>query len=64
MICDWLELGIDFSHIFKKILVVLNPRKSIDNVLVNDADLVGPIIFCFVLSLLLLLVVLFAGVHF
>ncbi|CBK24251.2 uncharacterized protein [Blastocystis hominis] len=39
------ELGIDFSHIFKKILVVLNPRKSIDNVLVNDADLKGRIQF-------------------
>ena len=51
-----IELGIDFSHILKKILVVLNPRKPIDSVLVNDADLTGPILFCFILSLILLLV--------
>lgn len=51
-----IELGIDFSHIFKKILVVMNPRKSIDQVLVTDADLTGPIIFCFSIALLLLLV--------
>ena len=37
-------------------MVVINPRKAIDSVLVNDADLTGPIIFCFVLALLLLLV--------
>ena len=49
------ELGIDFSHIFKKILVVINPWKVIDEPLINDADLVGPIIFCFILSLFLLL---------
>ena len=51
-----IELGIDFSHIFKKILVVINPWKVIDEPLINDADLVGPIIFCFILSLFLLLV--------
>ena len=53
------ELGIDFSHILKKILVVLNPRKKIDPVLVNDADLTGPILFCFAISSLLLLVRMF-----
>ena len=54
-----IELGIDFSHIFKKILVVVNPRKNIGQELVNDADLTGPIIFCFTIALLLLLVDLF-----
>ncbi|KAK8804105.1 hypothetical protein WA171_000198 [Blastocystis sp. BT1] len=49
------ELGIDFSHIFNKILVVINPQKRIDSVLVNDADLTGPILFCFILSVFLLL---------
>ena len=52
-----LELGIDFSHIFNKILVVINPQKRIDSVLVNDADLTGPILFCFILSVFLLLVI-------
>ncbi|KAK8817645.1 hypothetical protein WA538_004363, partial [Blastocystis sp. DL] len=49
------ELGIDFSHILNKILVVINPRKRIDSVLVNDADLTGPILFCFILSVFMLL---------
>ena len=52
----FVELGIDFSHILKKILVVVNPRRKIDSVLVNDADLTGPVLFCFLLSTLLLLV--------
>lgn len=51
------ELGIDFSHIYNKIWVVLNPRGKIDNVLAQDADLTGPILFCFLIALLLLLVV-------
>ena len=56
LVDEVIELGIDFSHIFKKILVVINPWKVIDEPLINDADLVGPIIFCFILSLFLLLV--------
>lgn len=51
-----IELGIDFSHILNKILVVINPRKRIDSVLVSDADLTGPILFCFILSVFMLLV--------
>ena len=54
-----IELGIDFSHILNKILVVINPRKRIDSVLVNDADLTGPIQFCFILSVFMLLVSVF-----
>ena len=54
-----IELGIDFSHILNKILVVINPRKRIDSVLVNDADLTGPILFCFILSVFMLLVSVF-----
>ena len=53
------ELGIDFSHIYNKIWVVLNPRARIDSVLSQDADLTGPILFCFLIALLLLLVVSF-----
>ena len=53
------ELGIDFSHIYNKIWVVLNPRARIDSVLSQDADLTGPILFCFLIALLLLLVVFF-----
>ncbi|KAK8818281.1 hypothetical protein WA556_006101, partial [Blastocystis sp. ATCC 50177/Nand II] len=49
------ELGIDFSHIYNKIWVVLNPRARIDSVLSQDADLTGPILFCFLIALLLLL---------
>lgn len=54
-----IELGIDFSHILNKILVVINPRKRIDSVLVSDADLTGPILFCFILSVFMLLVSVF-----
>ena len=54
-----IELGIDFRHILNKILVEINPRKRIDSVLVNDADLTGPILFCFILSVFMLLVSVF-----
>ncbi|EAU91799.1 Yip1 domain family protein [Coprinopsis cinerea okayama7 len=48
------ELGINFSHIRAKSLTVLNPLQTIDNRIMDDADLAGPIIFffCFGISLL------------
>lgn len=51
-----IELGFDFRFIYKKILASLNPLRSLDNDIIQDADLAGPIIFCFGLGLLLLLV--------
>ncbi|KAJ1549619.1 hypothetical protein HK405_004264 [Cladochytrium tenue] len=49
------ELGINFSHIKGKALAVLNPFGFIDKNIMDDADLAGPIIFCFLFGGFLLL---------
>lgn len=51
-----LELGINFNHISAKSLTVLNPLRPVDARIMDDADLAGPIIFCFCFALFLLLV--------
>ncbi|KAF9012383.1 Yip1 domain family protein [Cyathus striatus] len=48
------ELGINFSHIRMKSLTVLNPLQRIDEHIMDDADLAGPIVFCFFFALFLL----------
>ncbi|PFH58449.1 hypothetical protein XA68_13677 [Ophiocordyceps unilateralis] len=40
----WEELGINFRHIQKKTLAVLNPFRHIDQHLMDDSDLAGPIL--------------------
>ncbi|KAH3714198.1 hypothetical protein Pelo_19294 [Pelomyxa schiedti] len=50
------ELEINFSHIWAKTKAVLNPFRDIDPNLMDDTDLAGPILFCFLLGVLLLLV--------
>ncbi|KAF8664365.1 hypothetical protein AX16_000737 [Volvariella volvacea WC 439] len=49
------ELGINFSHIRAKSLTVLNPLQRVDERIMDDADLAGPIMFllCFGMCLLL-----------
>jgi hypothetical protein len=49
------ELGINFAHIRDKSLTVLNPLGRIDEHIMDDADLAGPIIICFLFALCLLL---------
>ncbi|KAM6502227.1 Yip1 domain containing protein [Amanita muscaria] len=49
------ELGINFSHICDKSLTVLNPLQQIDERIMDDADLAGPIIFVFCFGTCLLL---------
>ncbi|KAI9018286.1 hypothetical protein DFJ74DRAFT_708509 [Hyaloraphidium curvatum] len=49
------ELGINFSHIFKKSLTVLNPFTAVDKDIMNDTDLAGPLIFCLLFGGFLLL---------
>ena len=48
------ELGINFSHIRAKSMTVLNPISRVDERIMDDADLAGPIIvlFCFGMALL------------
>ncbi|KAH8988034.1 Yip1-domain-containing protein [Lactarius akahatsu] len=41
------ELGINFSHIRAKSMTVLNPFRRVDERIMDDADLAGPLIFCF-----------------
>lgn len=56
------ELGINFSHILTKSLAVLNPfSNKVDDRLMDDADLAGPLVFwgAFGLALLLVRVVYF-----
>ena len=50
------ELGINFDHILQKSLTVLNPLRSVDPHIMDDADLAGPLVFCFVFASFLLLV--------
>jgi len=48
------ELGINFSHIQAKSLTVLNPLRRVDEHIMDDADLAGPLLFflCFGIFLL------------
>ncbi|KAE9411410.1 Yip1-domain-containing protein [Gymnopus androsaceus JB14] len=50
------ELGINFSHIRAKTLTVLNPFSHVDEHIMDDADLAGPIIFVFCFGIFLLFV--------
>ncbi|KDQ57524.1 hypothetical protein JAAARDRAFT_130293 [Jaapia argillacea MUCL 33604] len=49
------ELGINFSHIRAKSLAVLNPLRRVDEHIMDDADLAGPLLFCFCFATFLLL---------
>lgn len=51
------ELGINFDHISKKTLAVLNPFTNSDPSIVNETDLAGPLVFCLALGGTLLLVI-------
>src|SRR6266404_7278047 len=58
------ELGINFSHIRAKSMTVLNPFRRVDERIMDDADLAGPLIFCFCFDTFLLFVrVRFACTH-
>ncbi|THU95660.1 Yip1-domain-containing protein [Dendrothele bispora CBS 962.96] len=48
------ELGINFSHIRAKSMTVLNPLSHIDEHIMDDADLAGPILFVFCFAIFLL----------
>jgi len=48
------ELGINFSHIRAKSMTVLNPLRRIDEHIMDDADLAGPVIFIFSFATFLL----------
>jgi len=48
------ELGINFSHIAAKSMTVLNPLRRVDEHIMDDADLAGPLIFCFCFATFLL----------
>ncbi|GLD97768.1 hypothetical protein PINS_up006465 [Pythium insidiosum] len=55
------ELGINFEHIWTKTQSVLLPTKQINEHILDDADLAGPLVYCFVFGFCLLLA---AKVHF
>ncbi|GJJ13369.1 hypothetical protein Clacol_007621 [Clathrus columnatus] len=48
------ELGINFPHIRAKTMTVLNPLRRIDEHIMDDADLAGPVIFIFSFATFLL----------
>ncbi|KAI0058072.1 Yip1-domain-containing protein [Artomyces pyxidatus] len=48
------ELGINFSHIGAKSMTVLNPLRRVDENIMDDADLAGPLLFCFCFATCLL----------
>lgn len=49
------ELGVNFTHIKLKTLSVLNPLKPIDQRIMDDSDVAGPILFFFLYGTFLLL---------
>lgn len=49
------ELGINITHIWQKTFTVLNPMKTIDQGIMEDADLWGPFLFCLAFGAFLLL---------
>ena len=55
------ELGINFEHIWNKTKLVLIPTGPINEHILDDTDLAGPLVFCFLLGMCLLLA---AKVHF
>ncbi|CCI49643.1 unnamed protein product [Albugo candida] len=55
------ELGIHFEQIWIKTQSVLLPMKKINEHILDDADLAGPLVYCFVFGMCLLLS---AKVHF
>ena len=50
------ELGINFPHIRAKSLTVLNPLQHVDERIMDDADLAGPLLFIICFGTFLLLV--------
>lgn len=50
------ELGINFSHIRAKSLTVLNPFQRVDERIMDDADLAGPLLFIICFGVFLLFV--------
>jgi protein YIPF5/7 len=62
------ELGVNFGHMKTKVLyiindvnektlTVLNPLRSVDQHIMDDTDLAGPILFCLLFATFLLLVI-------
>ncbi|KAK3492619.1 uncharacterized protein B0T23DRAFT_338223 [Neurospora hispaniola] len=49
------ELGVNFGHIRSKTLAVLNPFGRIDQHLMDDSDMAGPVLFFFLMGTFLLL---------
>ena len=49
------ELGINFDHIIQKTKVVLNPLIGVDQSVVNETDLAGPLVIILALGSMLLL---------
>ncbi|KAF2458078.1 hypothetical protein BDY21DRAFT_260167, partial [Lineolata rhizophorae] len=49
------ELGVNFGHIKMKTLTVLNPLARIDQHIMDDSDLAGPVLFFFLFGTFLLL---------
>lgn len=49
------ELEINLSHIKSKTIAVLNPLRTIDKHIMDDTDLMGPLLFCLLFGVSLLL---------
>ncbi|ODQ51834.1 Yip1-domain-containing protein [Saitoella complicata NRRL Y-17804] len=49
------ELGVNFGHVKMKTLIVLNPFGFIEQGIMDDSDLAGPILFCLLFGTFLLL---------
>ncbi|CAZ82483.1 unnamed protein product [Tuber melanosporum] len=49
------ELGVNFGHIKMKTLMVLNPMASVDQHMMDDSDVAGPILFYLLFGAFLLL---------
>ena len=48
--CACAELGIDFGHIWGKVMIVMHPMRPVEDTVLNDTDLAGPLVLACVLG--------------
>ena len=44
------ELGVDFVHIWNKIMLVMHPLRPVEETVLHDTDLAGPLVLACILG--------------
>jgi protein YIPF5/7 len=50
VICRFVELGIDFKHIWMKLSLLMHPLRPVEETVLNDTDLAGPLVLACILG--------------